>query len=82
MTVYLSYPTPPPISVLFWFRVLKLDFMYFYSAFRILLESDEDRLLVVFNRGLILMTEVNALLCFTVDLFQFNVLTKTFFVYI
>ncbi|PIO35285.1 hypothetical protein AB205_0129550 [Aquarana catesbeiana] len=27
------------------------------SAFRILLESDEDRLLVVFNRGLILMTE-------------------------
>lgn len=56
--------------------------MYFYSAFRILLESDEDRLLVVFNRGLILMTEVNALLCFTVDLFQFNVLTKTFFVYI
>lgn len=30
----------------------------FPSAFRILLESDEDRLLVVFNRGLILMTEV------------------------
>lgn len=27
------------------------------SAFRILLENDEDRLLVVFNRGLILMTE-------------------------
>uniref|UniRef100_A0A4W3GN70 Ubiquitin carboxyl-terminal hydrolase 34 n=1 Tax=Callorhinchus milii TaxID=7868 RepID=A0A4W3GN70_CALMI len=27
------------------------------SAFRILLETDEDRLLVVFNRGLILMTE-------------------------
>ncbi|XP_018120315.1 ubiquitin carboxyl-terminal hydrolase 34 isoform X2 [Xenopus laevis] len=27
------------------------------SAFRILLESDEDRLLVVFNRGFILMTE-------------------------
>lgn len=37
-----------------------LDF--FPSAFRILLESDEDRLLVVFNRGLILMTEVNTLL--------------------
>lgn len=32
------------------------------SAFRILLESDEDRLLVVFNRGLILMTEVFLLL--------------------
>lgn len=30
----------------------------FPSAFRILLETDEDRLLVVFNRGLILMTEV------------------------
>ena len=29
------------------------------SAFRILLETDEDRLLVVFNRGLILMTEVS-----------------------
>lgn len=28
------------------------------SAFRVLLENDEDRLLVVFNRGLILMTEV------------------------
>ncbi|KAB5523620.1 hypothetical protein PHYPO_G00154680 [Pangasianodon hypophthalmus] len=27
------------------------------SAFRVLLENDEDRLLVVFNRGLILMTE-------------------------
>lgn len=35
---------------------------FFPSAFRILLESDEDRLLVVFNRGLILMTEVNSLL--------------------
>lgn len=35
---------------------------FFPSAFRILLESDEDRLLVVFNRGLILMTEVNTLL--------------------
>lgn len=34
----------------------------FPSAFRILLESDEDRLLVVFNRGLILMTEVITLL--------------------
>lgn len=38
----------------------RLDF--FPSAFRILLESDEDRLLVVFNRGLILMTEVITLL--------------------
>lgn len=56
--------------------------MYFSSAFRILLESDEDRLLVVFNRGLILMTEVNALLCLTIDLLQFSVLTRTFFVYI
>ncbi|MEQ2263856.1 Ubiquitin carboxyl-terminal hydrolase 34, partial [Xenotaenia resolanae] len=27
------------------------------SAFRVLLENDEDRLLVVFNRGLVLMTE-------------------------
>ncbi|GLD68166.1 ubiquitin carboxyl-terminal hydrolase 34 isoform X1 [Lates japonicus] len=27
------------------------------SAFRLLLENDEDRLLMVFNRGLILMTE-------------------------
>lgn len=32
--------------------------LYTLSAFRILLENDEDRLLVVFNRGLILMTEV------------------------
>lgn len=30
------------------------------SAFRVLLENDEDRLLVVFNRGLILMTEVRS----------------------
>lgn len=64
------------LSVLFRFRVLKLVSVY-SSAFRILLESDEDRLLVVFNRGLILMTEVNTLLRFTVDLFQFNVLTQT-----
>lgn len=41
--------------------------MYSSSAFRILLESDEDRLLVVFNRGLILMTEVNILLHFIED---------------
>lgn len=33
--------------------------MVLLSAFRILLENDEDRLLVVFNRGLILMTEVS-----------------------
>jgi hypothetical protein len=42
---------------LFW--SIQLDFLSSSSAFRILLESDEDRLLVVFNRGLILMTEVN-----------------------
>lgn len=42
---------------------------YFPSAFRILLESDEDRLLVVFNRGLILMTEViTSLLNYSKDL--------------
>lgn len=29
-----------------------------FSAFRVLLENDEDRLLVVLNRGLVLMTEV------------------------
>lgn len=53
--------------------------MYSSSAFRILLESDEDRLLVVFNRGLILMTEVNILFHFTVDVSHFNVFTKTSF---
>lgn len=37
-----------------WFECKTLSL----SAFRILLENDEDRLLVVFNRGLILMTEV------------------------
>lgn len=47
-----------------------LDVLYSYfltpgcvvplSAFRVLLENDEDRLLVVFNRGLILMTEVRS----------------------
>lgn len=55
--------------------------MYSSSAFRILLESDEDRLLVVFNRGLILMTEVSILLHSTVDVSHFNVLTKTSFFY-
>lgn len=50
--------------------------MYSSSAFRILLESDEDRLLVVFNRGLVLMTEVNILLHFTVDLSHFNILPR------
>lgn len=39
--------------------------LYTLSAFRILLENDEDRLLVVFNRGLILMTEVFTLSSFT-----------------
>lgn len=34
--------------------------LWFLSAFRVLLENDEDRLLVVFNRGLILMTEVSS----------------------
>lgn len=42
------------------FSVLNV-WIFFPSAFRILLESDEDRLLVVFNRGLILMTEVSTL---------------------
>lgn len=43
---------------------LQLSFLYCFapSAFRILLETDEDRLLVIFNRGLILMTEVGVLL--------------------
>lgn len=45
---------------------LQLFFLYCFaqSAFRILLETDEDRLLVIFNRGLILMTEVGVLLLF------------------
>lgn len=47
------------------------------SAFRILLESDEDRLLVVFNRGLILMTEVSTSLHFTVDVPHCNVTCNT-----
>ena len=81
MTVYLGSPPPPrKCSVLI--QSSQTGLMYFSSAFRILLESDEDRLLVVFNRGLILMTEVNALLCLTIDLLQFSVLTRTFFVYI
>ena len=39
--------------------------MYICSAFRVLLENDEDRLLVVFNRGLILMTEVRLISPYT-----------------
>lgn len=41
-------------------RLLTPGFVVPLSAFRVLLENDEDRLLVVFNRGLILMTEVRS----------------------
>lgn len=41
-------------------KILTPGFVVPHSAFRVLLENDEDRLLVVFNRGLILMTEVSS----------------------
>lgn len=65
-------PSSPNCSVLF-----KLDFLCSSSAFRILLESDEDRLLVVFNRGLILMTEVNILMPLTMNVSRLNTLSRT-----